>query len=119
MLPVQRAAADLVRELAAARGVEPVLRVRVVGGGCAGLTWDVELGSGPRTGDHRRTTEGVTVVVDTASAAHLRGATVALGTVADNGLRTGLVSADGQAAIVVCGLLGKHVCSCGESFAAG
>lgn len=118
MLPVHRAAADLLRALAAARGVGPVLRVRVVGGGCAGLTWDVELGSGPRPGDHRRETEGVTVLVDGASAPHLRGARIEVGSVADNGLRTGLVAPDGTAAIVVCGLLGRHVCSCGESFSA-
>jgi iron-sulfur cluster assembly accessory protein len=117
MLPMTNAAADLVLRLADERGVAPRLRVRIVAGGCSGLTWDLELGGEPREGDHRRVTEGVTVVVDPVSASHLRGGRLELGAAVANGLRTALVDDRRQAAVVVTGVLAKHVCRCGESFA--
>ena len=116
MLPITPAAAALVAELAKERGVDPRLRIRVVGGGCSGLTWDFEIGAAVRPGDHRRAAEGVTVLVDPLSASYLRGSRVELGPVAANRLRLPTCGASSKVALVLAGLMTKNVCPCGESF---
>jgi len=112
------AAADLAKVLARELGLEPVLRVRVVAGGCAGLTYDLEFGVvGSREGDLRRVSDGVTVVVDRASAGYLRGARVDVGTLAERGLRAPLTDPPRETGFVVRAIPGSDSCSCGESFA--
>jgi iron-sulfur cluster assembly protein len=118
MLPITSAAAELVRSLAQEAGVDPTLRVRVIGGGCQGLTWEFEIGSGPRTGDAPHTESGVTVLVDAASAPYLRGGRVDLGPVQPNLLRHPLATAAGDQALRIAGALPQPTCGCGESFAA-
>jgi iron-sulfur cluster assembly protein len=46
----------------------PGLRVKVVGGGCAGFSYDVEIVDGPRDGDLVLPAEGAEVYVDPKSA---------------------------------------------------
>lgn len=116
MLPLNVPAAEFVMRLAQARGVGPTIRVRVIAGGCSGLTWDLVLGDEQRPGDHRRVTEGVTVLVDAPSAKYLRGARLELGTPPTTVLRPPLVETQGGPAVIVAGLMAKHVCGCGESF---
>ena len=116
MLPLSVPAAEAVMRLAQSRGVAPQIRVRVVAGGCSGLTWDLVLGDEQRTGDHRRVTEGVTVLVDAPSAPYLRGARLELGAPVATALRAALRETPDGPAIVVAGLMTKHVCGCGESF---
>lgn len=116
MLPLNVPAAEFVMRLAQARGVGPTIRVRVIAGGCSGLTWDLVLGDEQRPGDHRRVTEGVTVLVDAPSAKYLRGARLELGTPPTTVLRPPLVESPGGPAVIVAGLMAKHVCGCGESF---
>jgi iron-sulfur cluster assembly accessory protein len=115
MLRITDNAAELVRAIAAKRGVVPVLRVRAIGGGCAGLTWDVSLGDdAERPGDVPRTTEGVKVVVDAKSAPRLRGAFVDVGRRSVSGLRQAF--AEGETDLVLANITSRRPCSCGESF---
>lgn len=119
MLPMTSAAVSLVQRLANGRGVAPNLRVRILAGGCSGLTWDMELGAAERADDHRRITEGVTVLVDPVSAPFLRGGKVDLKVPTSVGLRTPLLDADGRTALSIAGLLGRNLCRCSESFSPG
>ncbi len=115
MLRMTDAAVAHALALAESRGCAPVLRVRVVGGGCAGLTWDLDFGEvGVREGDIPRSTGGVKVIVDGRSAAKLRGATVDLGAASATGLRA--ATGDGPTEFVIRNLPTRNVCSCGESF---
>jgi iron-sulfur cluster assembly accessory protein len=115
MLRLTDAAVARAKALAELHGCPPVVRVRVIGGGCSGLTWDLELGEvGVRDGDIPRTTDGVTVLVDGVSAAKLRGAVVDVGAPSATGLRPR--TDDGETEFVVRGLPAKATCSCGESF---
>ena len=72
MLTVTPSAAGRVRdigrkpEFAAFR--RPGLRVRVVGGGCAGFSYEAEFVDGPREGDLVLSLEGAEVFVDPKSA---------------------------------------------------
>lgn len=116
MLPLTSPAADLVRRVAHERDVAARIRVRIVAGGCSGLTWDLEVGAEPRDGDHRKVTDGVTVLVDPVSAIHLRGGRLELGPPVPNGVRTPVADEEGKVAVVVAGVLAKNVCVCGESF---
>lgn len=52
------------------------LRVSVVGGGCSGLQYSLELDDGPRADDAVYEFEGVRVFVDPASAPYLSGTRV-------------------------------------------
>jgi len=52
------------------------LRVSVLGGGCSGLQYSLELDDAPREGDAVYVYEGVRVFVDSASAPYLSGMSV-------------------------------------------
>ncbi len=119
MIRVTDSAQAYVANLAAERGCDPVVRVRIVGGGCQGLTWDVTLGAGaPREGDRRRTTGRVTSVVDPASARYLAGAALDFGPVTQNGLRQPSSGEPQASDLRVIRLAVKRTCECGESFPA-
>lgn len=68
MLTVTASAAARVRELCArdeyAALADAGLRVRVVGGGCAGLSYEMEIADGPREGDHVLEIDDARVYVD-------------------------------------------------------
>ncbi len=119
MLSLTPEAASLVAEVAGRHGAASRLRIRVVGGGCSGLTWDWLLGDvGERPGDLKKTTAGVTVVVDSKSAQYVRGATVGVGSHEKSELRT-LLDPDGKRTITLVSLPNAmHVCGCGDSFGA-
>ena len=68
-------AARRVAFIAQKQGVEPVLRLSVDGGGCAGFSYKFELGQ-LATDDVRSATDGVTLVVDPVSLDLLRGSAV-------------------------------------------
>ena len=116
MLEMTDAAVAYAKQAAEASGRAPVVRVRAVGGGCSGLTWQIELGAEAAT-DLRRTTSGVLVVVDPVSAEHFRGATLDFGSYPPNGLHLPLVEGPVPMGLVLRDLPGKHVCGCGESWA--
>jgi iron-sulfur cluster assembly accessory protein len=115
MLRMTPAAVAHARALAASRGVPAALRVRVVGGGCAGLTVAFQFGMvGECEGDTSRAVEDVSVVVDGRSAKSLRGAVVDLGAASTTRLREPIEP--GPTDFVIRGLAGRRTCGCGESF---
>ena len=65
-------AAEKVKEIRAAEGIEPslALRMRVVGGGCSGFTYDLYF-DGPQPTDKKLDCHGVEVVVDQMSLMYL------------------------------------------------
>ena len=72
VLTLSPTAAVRIRELARkpehAAFRRPGLRVKVVGGGCSGLSYEVEMADGPRPGDLVVARDGAEVFVDPKSA---------------------------------------------------
>ncbi len=81
-----------------------VLRVSVIGGGCSGLQYQVELQDGPSARDILVETAGVRVVVDPKSALYVAGSEVDYVEALQN---SGFKIRNPNAA---------STCSCGESF---
>ena len=105
-IAVTDAAARKVRQLAEKEGrAEPVLRLRVVAGGCSGFSYELSFVEGADGDDHViEAADGVRVVVDPASAPIVRGSTLDL----DASLLGGGLRVRNPQAI--------HECACGESF---
>ena len=74
MLRITQVAATKVNEIRSAEGIEPnmALRVRVVGGGCAGFSYDLYFDE-PAEVDRQFEVEGVKCVVDEMSLMYLVG----------------------------------------------
>ena len=68
-------AAKRVAFIAQKQGVDPVLRLSIDGGGCAGFSYKFELGT-LAADDARTATDGVTLVVDPVSLDLVRGSAV-------------------------------------------
>jgi|SRR5438876_7018477 len=83
-----------------------VLRVAVVGGGCSGLQYKMDLQDGPANRDFLVQTEGVKVVVDPKSALYVSGSELDYLEALEGG---GFKVKNPNAA---------SSCSCGESFSA-
>jgi len=82
------------------------LRIAVVGGGCSGLQYQMDLVDGPRDRDILVESNGVTVVVDPKSALFVGGSELDFSEDLQHG---GFKVSNPNAAVT---------CSCGESFAA-
>src|SRR5882724_3758592 len=82
-----------------------VLRVAVVGGGCSGLQYKMDLQDGPSTRDILVETSGVRVVVDPKSALYVTGSELDYLDSLDGGFKVKNPNA-------------ATSCSCGESFSA-
>ena len=82
------------------------LRVAVVGGGCSGLQYKMDLVDGPKQRDILVETEGVRVVIDPKSALFVSGSELDF----SDDLQSGGFKVTNPNATVTC--------SCGESFAA-
>ena len=82
-----------------------VLRVAVVGGGCSGLQYKMDLQDGPANRDFLVETEGVRVVVDPKSALYVTGSELDYMDALDGGFKVKNPNA-------------ATSCSCGESFSA-
>ncbi len=106
VLTVSDKAAHKVAQLATTEGrPEPVLRVRVVAGGCSGFSYRLAFEDGPVAGDQVIEADGgVRVLIDPASAPILAGSVLDLD---ENLLGGGLKVRNPQAV---------HECACGESF---
>lgn len=103
-IAVTDGAAHKIRQLAEKQGSEPVLRVRVVAGGCSGFSYELSFDE-QAEGDHVvPAAEGVRVLVDPKSAPILEGSTLEF-----NGalLGGGLKMMNPRA---------THECACGDSF---
>ena len=88
------------------RAEQGALRVAVVGGGCSGLQYKMDLVDGPRDRDIMVETAGVRVVIDPKSALFVTGSELDF----SDDLQSGGFKVSNPNAIVTC--------SCGESFAA-
>jgi iron-sulfur cluster assembly protein len=105
VITVTDQAAGKIRQLAAKDGSEPVLRVRVIAGGCSGFSYDLGFADAPATDDHViEAAEGVRVVVDPRSAPIVQGSTLEF---VDAMLGGGLKMLNPNAV---------HECACGDSF---
>ncbi len=82
-----------------------VLRVSVVGGGCSGLQYRMDLQDGPANRDFLVETGGVRVVVDPKSALYVTGSELDYVEALDGGFKVKNPNA-------------ATSCSCGESFSA-
>lgn len=100
-------AARKVNSLLAKQGrAHGVLRVAVVGGGCSGLQYKMDLQDGPANRDIMVETGGITVVVDPKSALYVTGSELDyLDALQDGGFKVKNPNA-------------ATSCSCGESFSA-
>ena len=82
-----------------------VLRVAVVGGGCSGLQYKMDLQDAPANRDFLVETSGVKVVVDPKSALYVTGSELDFADTLDGGFKVKNPNA-------------ATSCSCGESFSA-
>jgi iron-sulfur cluster assembly protein len=105
VITVTEKAANRIRALAEKEGrAEPVLRVRVVAGGCSGFSYELGFAESPEAEDHVIEVDGVRVLVDPRSAPIVEGSTLEFN---DALLGGGLKMLNPRA---------KHECACGESF---
>ena len=107
VISVTDRAAAKIRQLAEREGrPEPVLRVRVVAGGCSGFSYELGFEDGPVADDHVVTAaEGVRVLVDPRSAPIVEGSTLEFdGALLGGGLK-------------MLNPRATHECACGDSFA--
>jgi iron-sulfur cluster assembly protein len=104
VITVTDAAARKIRQLAEKEGAEPVLRVRVVAGGCSGFSYELSFDAAATADRVVTAAEGVSVLVDPASAPIVEGSTLDF-----NGalLGGGLKMLNPRAV---------HECACGDSF---
>ncbi|MGH2635392.1 MAG: HesB/IscA family protein [Actinomycetota bacterium] len=104
VITVTDSAARKIRQLAERQGDAPVLRVRVVAGGCSGFSYDLSFDA-EAEGDHViPAAEGVHVLVDRTSAPIVEGSTLEFN---DALLGGGLKMMNPHA---------THECACGDSF---
>jgi len=106
VITVTDRAARKIRGLAEREGrPEPILRVRVVAGGCSGFSYELSFAQAPAEDDHVvEAADGVRVLVDPRSAPIVEGSTLDFD---DALLGGGLKMLNPRA---------RHECACGESF---
>jgi iron-sulfur cluster assembly protein len=106
VIAVTDGAARKIRQLAEREGrAEPILRLRVVAGGCSGFSYRLSFEDGTADGDDViRADGGVRVLVDGRSAPIVRGSTLDF----DAALIGGGLKVNNPQAV--------HECACGESF---
>jgi iron-sulfur cluster assembly accessory protein len=105
VITVTEKAARRIRTLSEKEGrPQPILRVRVVAGGCSGFSYELGFADAVATDDQVVEVDGVRVLIDTRSAPIVAGSTLEFN---DALLGGGLKMLNPQA---------KHECACGESF---
>ncbi len=105
VIAVTERAAHKAIELAAREGyAEPILRLRVLAGGCSGFSYRLSFEHGATPDDHVLDAFGLRVVVDPKSAPIVAGSTIEY---SDAMLGGGFKVNNPQAV---------HECACGESF---
>jgi iron-sulfur cluster assembly accessory protein len=106
VITVTAKAARKIRTLADHEGkAAPILRVRVVAGGCSGFSYELSFADAASQGDHVIHVDGVQVLVDPTSAPIVEGSTLDFD---DAMLGGGLKVLNPRA---------THECACGQSFA--
>ncbi len=103
-IEVTDGAAHKIRQLAEREGSEPVLRVRVVAGGCSGFSYELSFDAAAEGDQIIPAAEGVRVLVDPTSVPIVQGSTLEFnGALLGGGLRMVNPRA-------------THECACGDSF---
>jgi iron-sulfur cluster assembly accessory protein len=98
-------AARRIRTLAEKEGhAQPILRVRVVAGGCSGFSYELGFADAVDAADEVVEVDGVRVLIDPRSAPIVAGSTLEF----DDALLGG--------GLKMLNPLAKHECACGESF---
>jgi len=105
MISLTPVAADKVKEIATSEGLEGQgLRLRVIGGGCAGFQYDLYFEETPTDMDERFESHGISLYVDPLSVQYLDGTEVDfIETAHGSGFKFGNTSISGA-------------CGCGSSF---
>lgn len=107
LVRVMDAASSHLRRLLERQGrADGALRIAVIGGGCSGLQYKMDLVDGPRDRDIMVTSNRVNVVIDPKSALFVTGSELDF----SDDLQQGGFKVSNPNALVTC--------SCGESFAA-
>ena len=104
VLNVTDAAARKIRQLADRQAADPVLRVRVVAGGCSGFSYELSFDARAEADHVIAAADGVQVLVDPKSAPIVEGSTLEFN---DALLGGGLRMRNPHA---------THECACGDSF---
>ena len=73
MISISEKASEKIKNMALDKNCGPDIRVMVVGGGCSGLSYDMDFETQTREGDEVFETEGVKLYVDPMSIAYLDG----------------------------------------------
>jgi iron-sulfur cluster assembly protein len=105
VITVTDGAARKIRQLAEREGAEPVLRVRVVAGGCSGFSSELGFDAPAADDEVVPASDGVRVLVDPRSAPIVEGSTLEFNEALLGG---GLRMRNPRA---------THECACGDSFA--
>ena len=103
---LENASSHLIGLLTKQGRADGALRIAVVGGGCSGLQYKMDLVDGPRDRDILVTSNGVNVVIDPKSALFVSGSELDF---SDDLQQGGFKVTNPNAEVT---------CSCGESFAA-
>ena len=106
VIEVTPKAIDKIRQAFAKQGVEGVLRLGVLGGGCSGLSYQFKFDSKQRPTDKVFEFDGVKIVVDPKSLLYLHGMTLDY---KESLLQSGFVFVNPNA---------QKSCGCGTSFSA-
>jgi iron-sulfur cluster assembly accessory protein len=104
MITITNSAAEKIKELMPQGEIEYGLRMRVVGGGCSGLQYQMGLEEEAGASDKIFTSNGIKVFVDMKSALYLAGAEVDY----LNGLM--------ESGFKIINPNAKTTCGCGQSF---
>jgi iron-sulfur cluster assembly accessory protein len=104
MITITEAAATKIKQLMPEGEVEYGLRMRVVGGGCSGMQYQMGLEESPGANDKVYTSNGVKVFIDMKSALYLAGAEVDY---LDGLMQSGFKITNPNA---------QTTCGCGQSF---
>ncbi|MBI4641356.1 MAG: iron-sulfur cluster assembly accessory protein [Candidatus Tectomicrobia bacterium] len=104
MITLTETAANKIREYMAPDSSEQGLRMRVVGGGCSGLQYEMGIDDKSRPGDKVLESHGVKVYVDLKSALYLAGAEIDY---VDGLMQSGFKISNPNA---------RSTCGCGQSF---
>lgn len=104
VITVTDGAAHKIRQLAEKQSSDPVLRVRVVAGGCSGFSYELSFDAQAEGDNVVPAAEGVRVLVDPRSAPIVEGSTLEFnGAMLGGGLR-------------MLNPRATHECACGDSF---
>lgn len=75
-MDLTKLAVDKIKEFADGEGLPYIVRVKIVGGGCAGFTQDMFFDTNISDMDEQFDFEGIKLVVDSLSAQYLEGTTI-------------------------------------------